>query len=60
MNFAVETDVTCPHCGETFPLQIDTSQSEQTLVEDCTVCCRPMTLTVRCQPGEVVELQVEL
>jgi phage terminase large subunit GpA-like protein len=60
MQFAVETDITCPHCGETFPLQIDTSQNEQTLVEDCTVCCRPMTLSVHCRPGEVVHLTIEL
>jgi phage terminase large subunit GpA-like protein len=60
MQFAVEFDITCPHCGETFPLQIDTSEAEQTLVEDCTVCCRPMTLTVQCRPGEVLEVAVSL
>ena len=27
MEMLVETEITCPHCGETFPLQIDTSQS---------------------------------
>ncbi len=59
MNYAVEAEVVCPHCGETFPLQIDTSVAEQTVVEDCTVCCRPMTLTVQCQPGEVVDLTIE-
>ncbi|HEY4282406.1 MAG TPA: CPXCG motif-containing cysteine-rich protein [Chthoniobacterales bacterium] len=59
MELVVEADVTCPHCGETFPLQIDTSQSEQTLVEDCTVCCRPMTLSVQCRPGEVVDLVID-
>jgi hypothetical protein len=60
LNFTVETEVTCPHCGETFPLQIDTSQSEQTLVEDCTVCCRPMTLTLHCQPGEVLDVRIDV
>jgi hypothetical protein len=56
MQLVVETEVTCPHCGEAFPLQIDTSESEQSLIEDCTVCCRPINLTVRCQPGAVVDL----
>ena len=60
MELVVETDITCPHCGETFPLQIDTSQSEQTLVEDCTICCRPMTLSVHCQPGEILDFTVGL
>lgn len=59
MTLSVEADIGCPHCGEIFPLQIDTSQSEQTLVEDCTVCCRPITLRVRCEPGEIVDLSVE-
>jgi hypothetical protein len=58
MQFATEADITCPHCGETFPLQIDTSEAHQTLVEDCTVCCRPMTLTIRCEPGEVLLIEV--
>jgi len=56
MQLVLETEVTCPHCGEVFPLQIDTSQSEQSLIEDCSVCCRPINLTVRCQPGVVVDL----
>jgi len=53
MELIHETDVTCPHCGESFPLQVDTSQSEQTLIEDCSVCCRPISLTIYCRPGEI-------
>jgi phage terminase large subunit GpA-like protein len=57
MQIVVDAEVICPHCGETFSLQIDTSQSEQSLIEDCTVCCRPINITVQCRPGEIVELQ---
>jgi hypothetical protein len=53
MELVIETEVVCPHCGESFPLQVDTSQSEQSLIEDCTVCCRPIALTLHCRPGEV-------
>jgi hypothetical protein len=53
MELIHETDVVCPHCGESFPLQVDTSQSEQTLIEDCSVCCRPIALTIYCRPGEI-------
>jgi Cysteine-rich CPXCG len=56
MELIVETEITCPHCGESFPLQIATSQSEQSFIEDCTVCCRPINLTIRSQPGVVVDL----
>jgi hypothetical protein len=41
-----------------FSAAIDTSQTEQMLVEDCTVCCRPITLAIRCRPGAIVELVV--
>ena len=57
MQLIVPADVTCPHCGETFPLEVDTSQSEQDLIEDCSVCCRPINLTIFCRPGEVVVLE---
>ena len=53
MELIHETDIVCPHCGESFPLQVDTSQSEQTLIEDCSVCCRPIALTIYCRPGEI-------
>jgi uncharacterized protein (DUF2225 family) len=56
MDFLVEAEITCPHCGESFPLEIDTSQSEQSIIEDCTVCCRPINLTIHCRPGGVVDL----
>jgi len=54
MQLLVETEVTCAHCGEVFPLQIDTSQSEQSLIEDCSVCCRP--IICRSSAGRSVDL----
>jgi Cysteine-rich CPXCG len=58
VDLVVETEITCPHCGEVFPLQVDTSQAEQSLIEDCTVCCRPINLTICCEPGVVVDLAI--
>lgn len=55
MDLIVETDISCPHCGETFPLSVDTSVSEQSLVEDCSVCCRPINLTILSRPGEILD-----
>ncbi|MBA2585474.1 MAG: CPXCG motif-containing cysteine-rich protein [Chthoniobacterales bacterium] len=59
MDLIAEVEVACPHCGESFPLQVDTSQSEQSLIEDCSVCCRPIVLTIRCRPGEIIEVTEE-
>ena len=59
MDLTVETEIACPHCGELFPLLVDTSQREQSMVEDCSVCCRPIVLTIRCQPGEIIDVAEE-
>jgi hypothetical protein len=56
MELIAQTEIACPHCGEVFPIQVDTSQAEQSLIEDCTVCCRPIALTIRCQPGVIVDV----
>ncbi|MFL6583276.1 MAG: CPXCG motif-containing cysteine-rich protein [Chthoniobacterales bacterium] len=56
MELRVETEIACPHCGEAFPLLVDTTEPEQSLIEDCSVCCRPIALTIRCRPGEIVDV----
>ena len=38
--------IDCPYCGEPNLLAIDVSAGAQRYVEDCQVCCRPMTVTV--------------
>ncbi|MCR6495166.1 CPXCG motif-containing cysteine-rich protein [Thermomonas sp. S9] len=39
-------DVACPYCGETVTLMLDASAGAQHYIEDCTVCCRPITVVV--------------
>jgi Cysteine-rich CPXCG len=58
VELIVAAEIVCPHCGEGFPMQIDTSQSEQSFIEDCTICCRPIGLTIRCEPGLIVDLAI--
>lgn len=36
----------CPHCWETVELVVDCSVPEQQLVEDCSVCCSPILITL--------------
>jgi len=43
-----EADVTCPHCGESVTIGLDSGGgNSQTYVEDCEVCCRPWDVRVR-------------
>ncbi len=46
-----EADVDCPYCGETISLVVDLTVSEQTYIEDCFVCCRPISVTCRADGG---------
>ena len=42
----MEISVSCPFCGEDFTVVIDLSvDGEQSYVEDCFVCCRPIQFT---------------
>lgn len=36
----------CPYCGESFESAVDLSAGSQRYVEDCAVCCRPITVIV--------------
>jgi len=36
----------CPYCGEPIELEIDCSAGDQDYIEDCAVCCRPITVRV--------------
>jgi phage terminase large subunit GpA-like protein len=58
MELVAPAEVVCPHCGETFTLQVDTSQPDQSLIEDCPVCCRPIHLSIHSRPGAVIDLSI--
>ena len=40
----IEHRFQCPCCGETISMVLDTSEGEQSYVEDCEVCCRPILI----------------
>lgn len=55
MSEVIETSISCPYCGESISVLIDNSLPEQTYVEDCQVCCRPIELSVIVDmEGEVI------
>ncbi len=46
MNLQESVDIQCPYCWETIEVLVDLSISEQSYVEDCQVCCRPILLSI--------------
>jgi hypothetical protein len=55
----VSESIQCPFCGQTFELVIDTSVPAQRFTTDCEVCCRPFEVSVECEPGEILSLDVQ-
>ena len=50
-------EIVCPYCGETITVIVDEGGgSVQRYVEDCSVCCRPIEISVG--TGEDGELEV--
>jgi transcription elongation factor Elf1 len=53
-----ERTFTCPYCWEQISVFLDPSVREQTYIEDCEVCCRPMHIEYRAKHGNIVSFNV--
>jgi hypothetical protein len=42
----------CPYCGEKVETTLDLSAGDQTYIEDCQVCCRPITFVLQVHEEE--------
>jgi hypothetical protein len=48
----------CPYCGEFIEIEVDCSEDEQSYIEDCSVCCRPMSIDISIDFDQQVQVQV--
>lgn len=46
MKELVETSIDCPYCGESIDVLLNPDEADQSYVEDCQVCCRPIVFNV--------------
>lgn len=46
MTMLSEERIACPYCGESITVLIDDTDSNEEYIEDCQVCCRPITFNV--------------
>ncbi len=46
MDFQQSVMVQCPYCAQSFEVLVDCSVEHQEYVEDCEVCCRPVSLVI--------------
>ncbi|MCW8856468.1 MAG: CPXCG motif-containing cysteine-rich protein [Kangiella sp.] len=43
----IESIIYCPYCGEPQTILIDPSIMQQSYIEDCQICCRPIEFQVQ-------------
>jgi len=53
MQSLQSTFLQCPYCGEQIEVLVDCSVRQQEYTEDCSVCCRPIIISVECSEGGV-------
>ncbi|MGB5624534.1 MAG: CPXCG motif-containing cysteine-rich protein [Woeseiaceae bacterium] len=52
-----DRSIHCPYCGESIDILIDQSVPQQSYIEDCQVCCRPINFSVLVEPDGEIELR---
>ena len=49
----------CPYCWETISMLIDISQTKQSYIEDCEVCCNPIQLNICTENSTIFSFEVQ-
>lgn len=47
----------CPYCWQQIGVIVDCSVSSQEYIEDCSICCRPIVISVTCSGCEVESIE---
>lgn len=55
----IEHFFTCPYCWQEVSFVLDLSVSEQSYIEDCEVCCKPIQMSYTTEDGEVADFNAE-
>lgn len=55
----IEHFFTCPYCWEEISFVIDLSAGQQSYIEDCEVCCRPIQIRYSTDGDDVIDFQAD-
>lgn len=53
MNQLTEESISCPYCGEVIEVLLDAADIDEQYIEDCQVCCKPISFVVFEEDGEL-------
>jgi len=54
-----EQAIQCPYCGEGISILVDCGVEDQSYIEDCEVCCRPINLSIHVDINQNIQLVVQ-
>lgn len=49
----------CPYCWEEISILVDLTAGGQSYIEDCEVCCQPITISYEAKDGELGNFSAE-
>jgi hypothetical protein len=55
----IEHFFTCPYCWQQISMLLDASVSDQSYIEDCEVCCRPIKIWYAADDVGITDLKAE-
>jgi len=50
---------TCPYCWEEISVLLDLSVASQSYIEDCEVCCNPITISFQSDAGALISFSAD-
>lgn len=56
----IEHFFTCPYCWQEISFVLDLSIDEQTYIEDCEVCCRPIQIWYSADGDDLLDFNAEV
>ena len=55
----IEHFFTCPYCWQEISFVLDLSAGEQSYIEDCEVCCRPINIRFAVDGDSLIDVEAE-
>ena len=55
----IEHFFTCPYCWQEISMVLDASVSDQTYIEDCEICCRPISIRYTVEDREMADFTAD-
>jgi hypothetical protein len=49
----------CPYCWEQISMLLDFTSGGQSYVEDCEICCNPISIAYDCDSGNLTEFSAD-